>query len=390
MGREHENRDFSDTRQPPGVPFTMEAMTMIHRKLTIFHLLLGTVAAGWSVPAPASGQTPVDPLPALRPLAANIILPQRRVFRTQSATSVEMRRVLASVDIQDLVATTTLRIELFNPGATRAEAELLVPVPDQAAIRGFAFQGSASEPTAELLPRDEARNLYESIVAQLRDPALLEFAGYNLIRSSVFPVEPGGTQTVQLTYEQVLTADGDRIDYFLPRSEALDYRVPWDLEVRLRTARRVATIYSPSHEIVIREIGRSGRTKVTLPETGATQPGPFRLSILFQREALTASLLAYPDPKIGGGYFMILAGVPKIPRVELEKAREPIELTLVLDRSGSMRGEKIEQVREAALQIVAGLREGDHFNLVTYNEAVDLFRDRPVRVTRRSRKSASA
>ena len=89
--------------------------------------------------------------------------------------------------------------------------------------RGFTFQGSASEPTAELLRKEAARQTFDSIVAKMKDPALLEFVGYNLVRSSVFPVEANGTQKVRLTYEHLLTADGDRVDYVLPRSESIGY-----------------------------------------------------------------------------------------------------------------------------------------------------------------------
>ena len=63
------------------------------------------------------------------------------------------------------------------------------------------------------MPRPEARRIYDGLVSKVRDPALLEFAGYNLIRSSVFPVPPGGEQKVRITYEHLLAADGDRVDY---------------------------------------------------------------------------------------------------------------------------------------------------------------------------------
>ena len=62
-------------------------------------------------------------------------------------------------------------------------------------LRGFTFSGSAKEPTAKLLPKGEAQAIYRSIVSKLKDPALLEFAGYNMVRSSVFPVPARGTQT---------------------------------------------------------------------------------------------------------------------------------------------------------------------------------------------------
>jgi Ca-activated chloride channel family protein len=54
-------------------------------------------------------------------------------------------------------------------------------------------------------------------------------------------------------------------------------------------------------------------------------------------------------------------------------------VTLVIDRSGSMRGEKLAQVREAALQVLAGLDDGEAFNVILYNEGVEPFAERPVR-----------
>ncbi len=64
------------------------------------------------------------------------------------------------------------------------------------------------------------------------------------------------------------------------------------------------------------------------------------------------------------------------------------EVTLVIDRSGSMAGEKMDQVRAAALQVVEGLEEGEYFNLIAYNESVDLFSNKPVMSDRRSQSRA--
>jgi len=62
----------------------------------------------------------------------------------------------------------------------------------------------------------------------------------------------------------------------------------------------------------------------------------------------------------------------------------------VLDRSGSMNGEKLEQVREAALQVIAALSPGEAFNIIVYNEAVECFSDRPVPKTERTMAAARA
>src|SRR5206468_1477292 len=95
-------------------------------------------------------------------LASHIIVPQARPFAQQGA--VQITEVNASVEIVEQVATTTLDLSLGNPTGARLEAELVMPVPEGAVLRGFTFQGSASEPTAQLLPKDEAKQIYDSIV----------------------------------------------------------------------------------------------------------------------------------------------------------------------------------------------------------------------------------
>ncbi|MBN1966355.1 MAG: VWA domain-containing protein [Anaerolineae bacterium] len=50
--------------------------------------------------------------------------------------------------------------------------------------------------------------------------------------------------------------------------------------------------------------------------------------------------------------------------------RRPLNLSVVLDRSGSMAGDKLENVRRATAFLVQRLGADDRFSLVTYNEAV--------------------
>ena len=321
-----------------------------------------------------SAQTITHSHPHPHPLASHIIVPQARAFATHSAGTVTITEVTVAVEILEQVATTTLDISLTNDTSARLEAQMVVPVPEKAALRGFNFQGAASEPTAQLLASEEARKLYDEIVAKTRDPALLEFIGHSLIRSSVFPVEPGAAQKVRIVYEHLLPADGDRIDYALPRTESIDYHVPWNVSVRIKSRTSISTVYSPSHKL---ETTRVSATQIAarIAADATTEPGAFRLSYLLEREGITASLLAYPDPKIGGGYFLLLAGAPlKAPATSTLKR----EVILVLDRSGSMAGEKLEQARAAALQVLEGLEDGEAFNIIVYHEAVELFAPEPV------------
>ncbi len=57
---------------------------------------------------------------------------------------------------------------------------------------------------------------------------------------------------------------------------------------------------------------------------------------------------------------------------EFEAAnRSPLNVAIVLDRSGSMSGEKIEQAKQAAIRVVAGLQDSDRVAFVIYNHEIE-------------------
>ncbi|MCC6659717.1 MAG: VWA domain-containing protein [Phycisphaerales bacterium] len=306
---------------------------------------------------------------------------------------VTLKSVAADVQVNDQVSTTTLVMTLANSGGSPMEAQVLVPVPDGATIRSFQLDSLGSEPTAKLLPRDEARRVYTSIVAGMKDPGLLEFINCSLIRSSVFPIPAGGENTVRLTYEVILQADGDRVDYVLPRTEALTPTgVVWTLSMDIRSTRPISTVYSPSHDLVTQRVD-AGHVIVKATAQSAANPGSFRVSYLQQpagADAVSATLLTYPDPELGkdGGYFLLLAGLPAEPA----RDRAPVkrEVTIVIDRSGSMRGEKMDQAREACRQVVEGLHDGEFFNIIDYSDSIASFSDWPVAKSKESIEKARA
>jgi Ca-activated chloride channel family protein len=315
-------------------------------------------------------QTPHSHLGVQRAWCANVVLPQARAFHVDvAAPAVRVAGVRADIVIVDGVATTTLDVRVQNPTDRDAEAELLLPVPDGAVVSGFDFEGKGADSSAQLLPLDEAKATYDSIVARLKDPALLEFAGTSLVRSSVFPVPRGGMQTVRVRYEHVLPVEGSRWDYELPRSESLAADVQWDVTLEVRSARPIADVYSPTHDLP-RVEGSATRVKLHARPGAPMQAGPLRVSVLLADGPVTTTLFTSADPDGDGGWFMLLAGLGEVPAdVKLPQR----EVTLVLDRSGSMAGQKFDQARAAALQVLEGLAFGEAIQIIDYSHTVERF-----------------
>ena len=60
---------------------------------------------------------------------------------------------------------------------------------------------------ARILAADEAREQYDEIVRQYRDPALLEYVGSQAIQANVFPIPPGESRRIEISYTQALEVD---------------------------------------------------------------------------------------------------------------------------------------------------------------------------------------
>lgn len=351
----------------------------MHRRFTLAALgILGTTFGSGSLAGLGSAAAQVVEHPG-----HCIIVPQARhpVWHPHPVPVISVTSVSTDVTVIDQVATTTMVMVLANAGGAPQEAQVLVPVPEGASVRAFGLDSVGPEPTAKLLPREEARRIYNDIVSKMRDPGILEFAGHGLIRSSVFPIPAHGTNTVRLTYEQLLPADGDRVDYVLPRTDsAQSSGVKWTLSMDIRSKRPISTVYSPSHEIVT-ERKDANHVVIRASAESASNPGSFRVSYLMQaagKDGVSFSILTYPDAEVGpeGGYFLLLTGLPAKAAEETKGLKR--EVTVVIDRSGSMRGEKMEQAREALLQVVEGLEDGEFFNIIDYSDSIESFADRPV------------
>jgi len=304
-----------------------------------------------------------------RPIAGEIVMPS---WHGAAHARVETVHVAADVAIEDRMATTTITVKLITHTRCVPNVELFVPVPRDARVRSF-FCGDGQPCSASTLSPAEALATYRTLATTLRDPGLLEFGAAGLIRSGPFCLPADGI--VHLTYEQVLPAEGSRIDYALLRSELLSYRVPWTIHFDIRSTDPIAAVYSPSHALRTTRRAPTAMT-VDVKQESCSEPGPFMLSYLRRTGVVTTTMWAYPDAEIGGGYFMILAGLPTVDVPCVAPPRR--EITLVLDRSGSMSGVKLRQAKGAVRQVLGGLGRDELFNLITYNQSIRSFSPVPV------------
>ena len=324
---------------------------------------------------------------ALSPLAASaqIVLPMPRPIPPPAPERpVEMRALEIDGRIVDQVAEVTVTQTLFNPNPRPVETEFLFPIPPDAAVQDLVLVVDGKELTGEVLPRDEARRRYEEIVRRMIDPALMEYAGYGLYRTSVFPVPAEGESTVHFRYTQVSPREGDRVTFSYPFGLARQQDEVGRLRIALTIQGEAGAVYSPSHKVDVER--ERTRTRVRLDEDDVRLRRDFRL--IYEPAAdgpVSATLLSHWPHGAEDGYFLLLAS-PEIP----ERTTEALSKTVVfvLDRSGSMAGRKMEQAKDALAFVLDNLRDGDLFNLVAYDDRVETFEPELQRYSAETRRAA--
>jgi Ca-activated chloride channel family protein len=278
--------------------------------------------------------------------------------------------------IENQIATTTVTQVLANRGDWQAEATFLHPLPPGAAVTDLVLWIDGEPERGEVLPAGEARSIYEEIIASLRDPALVEYVDHGLVRASVFPIPPGGERKVELTYTQVLEADQGLVRYLHPfgREARIRHAIEHlSLSVDLRTDGELKTVYSPSHEVSIDRRG-ADRALIGYETTEGVADADFTLYYSAGDGQVGLDLITYRDPTAAdpSGYFVLLAG----PGAAEGAAVVAKDVIIVIDRSGSMEGEKFRQAQDAVGYVLEHLNDDDRFTVVTFSTGVDTFSDR--------------
>jgi Ca-activated chloride channel family protein len=292
----------------------------------------------------------------------------------RSAFAVDRTRSEVIVRIDGRVAQIEVSEWFVNRGRRLAEGDYLYPLPGEAVFQGFSlFQGDA-ELRGEIMDADRARHIYEEIVRRRADPALIELAGHGLLRARIFPIQPGEERHVTLRYTQVLERAGNALQLVYagsvrghgehgrdrqPQGNIRPDAIRGSFEVRVADPSQFLQPFSPTHEI---DVDRDEERMTVTVDDGVV--GRLSLFLPLAGNAVGLSVATH-RPAGEDGYFMLTLSPGRD-----DGARAPRDVTVVLDVSGSMSGEKIEQARQALQQLLGTLASEDRFRLVSFSSAV--------------------
>ncbi len=278
-------------------------------------------------------------------------------------------RVTAAIN--DNISETSIDQEFYNPSDRQLEGYYIFPVPENAVIRKFSMEINGRQTEAQMLKADEALSIYERIVRQIKDPALLEYAGRGLLRVRIFPIEPKAVKRIKISYMEEITSYNGVYSYRYPlNTEKFSSRPLQNVSVfvDLKSDSPLYNITAPDYPSDI----NFKSTKHIQISYEAENVKPDRdYNIYFQKSqaGTQISLLTYREKDESGYFYLTIdPGRNSSPKIVNR------DIAFLLDVSGSMRGEKIEQAKNALRWCVENLNSGDRFQIVTFStEAQTLF-----------------
>ncbi|HEX6134011.1 MAG TPA: VIT and VWA domain-containing protein [Longimicrobiales bacterium] len=346
-------------------------------------LLLGAVIVLLLTPVAGAAQGWIEPRPGIRP----------------ADWGIEKLRTNVTVRVTDRVAEVEVEEWFRNNGGGLGEGDYVYPLPGEAVFTGYSLYQGDQELRGEMMDAARARDIYESIVRAKKDPALIELIGKGMMRARVFPIEPGQTRRITLRYTQVLARAGDALQFRYaagarhigaavvpmpaPRPgrpqtrrepagvQAVADPAPLTFTLVVEQGGRFRDAFSPTHDVrVERE-----RNRMTVRPEGELS-GDFSVFLPFAERAIGLSLATHRQGT-EDGYFMLTLSPG-----DAAESTVPRDLTVVVDVSGSMSGEKMDQARRALRQLLDSLGDEDRIRLIAFSSRVRPWRETWTRATR--------
>ncbi len=310
--------------------------------------------------------------------ANSMIIVTPRDGQSFPTSPVQLLEQRIDVKLTDRAAEVSVECVYHNTFDRDLEGEWIFPLPPEAAVDKFSMFVGGEEIKAELLDAATARNIYESIVAQMRDPALLEYVDRQLLRARIYPILAGQDAAIKLYYTHPLAADFGVTDFVFPilaedwsndRWNDPQVRVKRAMNIDITTVSQLKSITCPTHDVAIDHDTDHHANVHGSPEV-LRQSGDFHLLCTFDSRDITAQFLTTENED--GKFFMgIIAPGNAEGMATLAK-----DVVFCFDRSGSMQGEKIEQARDALRFCLNSLNPEDRFGLLLFNDALDQYTPR--------------
>lgn len=268
-----------------------------------------------------------------------------------------MRELVVDVHVEDGIARTTIDQTFFNHTQRQLEGVYSFPLPTDAAISRLAMYVDGKLMEGGIVERQRGRDVYESIVYQRRDPALLEWMKGSEFRVRIFPLPARTEKRILLSYTQPLPSSYGEQQLTVPIPE-ID--LPVDVvEYHVHVEGSDLTVESDSHPLE-----SYGDHDVVFVAKNHTIGDDLRLTLRGEVEPDRGRIVGHSDDT--GDYAMVRAQ-PTLTQSAGHVARSWVVL---YDTSASRNPSELVAQGELLRQFLHQMDEGDRVSVVAFDTEV--------------------
>ncbi|MDO8724541.1 MAG: VIT and VWA domain-containing protein [Candidatus Methanoperedens sp.] len=267
-----------------------------------------------------------------------------------------------NAEVNNGYAVTTLEEKLTNGLDIPAEDEFRFLIPDEAFISGFSLVINGKEYVADVLPKKEAQQKFDEAASQGRSAGLLESRNKNMFSYSL-SFEAGQSIIVKLKYEQAIKKSLGNFEYvlFLRNTDTTHSINSLSVNLTISSLNDITTLETPgftgaSKKYLSANSGRISYDANAMPDTDLT------VVYTTNNPQLNGDMLFYN--MAGQGYMMHVFSPSE---TDLGTTALSKDIVFVVDKSGSMSGEKISQVKSVFTKIISDLPPDDYFNVIFFD-----------------------
>jgi Ca-activated chloride channel family protein len=288
--------------------------------------------------------------------------------------NVSLKSVHLEGKLEGLLLTMLVKQRYLNDSEETIEASYTFPAGWGSNLMGFSVELNGKRMQAVALAKKNAEKKYEKAIESGDTPVMLEKSPLGLYTANLGNLKPGEEAVIIIEYAQLLRFENGRVRITVPTvigerygDEVLDGHIaphqtadsdllveyPFTASLDILGQMAQGVIACPSHKVDMEMI--EGGTRIQLAKGGILD----RDFIVTVEELKGESFVSASEDD--GAYAVVASFCPKLQ----DQEPLPLGLKILVDCSGSMQGDSIEQAQEAMHELILRLTERD---MVSYSK----------------------
>lgn len=292
------------------------------------------------------------------------------------------------VSINNQVAVTSLEMVFDNPHDFTIQPNIRFPIHEKASVQSFSLTDSTGQTYSGTIEESsKATATFNEAKAEGLMPAMSVQKQPGVFETSIGAIGPKSRATVTIEYSEILPYSRGTVSYKLPFDVANWQQSNLDtvsIVADIIDQKEIVQIVSPSHDIYAEKTVEKN-WRVVFEKNNFLPAGDFMLNYEVKAEKMAANFLTTrPDAEKDGYFLLMLSPAEMVAEADIADR----DIVFVVDTSGSMSGQKMQQTKTAFEFFVSRLNANDRFGIVAFESKINPWKSELQKLTEENRQQA--